>query len=67
MDADRTELNDLSGQRREQVAAMQAEWFKTAEHVDRLKGRALAPVGDSLKRLSFRKDTSSGSVSKEKK
>ena len=66
MDADRTELNDLSGKEREQVAAMQAEWFKLAEKVDRLKGRALAPVGDTVKSLNFRKDTSSGSASKEK-
>jgi arylsulfatase len=67
MNADRTELNDLSGQMPERVAAMQAEWFRMAAKVDRLKGRALAPVGDSIKSLSFRKDTSSGSVSKEEK
>jgi len=67
MDADRTELNDLSGQRRERVAAMEAQWFKMAGQVDRLKGRAMAPVGDTVKSLNFRKDTSSGSASKEKK
>jgi arylsulfatase len=65
MDEDRTELNDLSGLKSERVTAMEKEWFQMAEHVDRLKGRALAPVGDSLKSLSFRKDTSSGSASKE--
>ena len=67
MDADRTELNDLSEQKPDRVAAMGAEWFRMAEHVDRLNGRALAPVGDSVKSLSFRKDTSSGSASNEKK
>ncbi len=64
---DRTELNDLSGQKTEQVAAMEKEWFQIAEHVDRLEGRALAPVGDSIKKLSFRKDTSSGAASKDSK
>ncbi|UCG49311.1 MAG: arylsulfatase [Phycisphaerales bacterium] len=67
MDEDRTELNDLSGPQGERVAAMEAEWFRIAEHIDRLKGRALAPVRDSLTSLSFRKDTSSGSTLKEKK
>jgi arylsulfatase len=67
MDADRTELNDLSGQQPERVAAMQAEWFKMAKNVDRLGGRALAPAGDSIKSLNFRKDTSSGSAASEKK
>jgi len=65
LDEDRTELNDLSGQKSERVEAMEKEWFRIAEHVDRLKGRALAPVGDSVKSLSFHKDTSSGSVKKE--
>ncbi len=65
LDEDRTELNDLSKQKPGRVAAMEMEWFRMAEHVDRLKGRALAPVSESVKSLSFRKDTSSGSVSKE--
>jgi len=65
MDEDRTELNDLSGQKPERVASMKKEWFRMAEHVDRLSGRALAPVSESVKSLSFRKDTSSGSASKE--
>ena len=64
MDEDRTELNDLSGSKPDRLAAMRAEWFRMAEHVDRLKGRALAPVGNSAKSLNFRKDTSSGSASK---
>ena len=66
LDEDRTELNDLSEQKRERVVAMETEWFRIAEQVDRLKGRALTPVGDSIKSLSFRKDTRSGSASKEK-
>ena len=65
MDDDRTELNDLSGRNPERVAAMEKEWFRIAESVDQLQGRALAPVGDSVKSLSFRKDTSSGSAIKE--
>jgi arylsulfatase len=65
LDEDRTELNDLSKQKPERVSAMEMEWFRIAEHIDRLKGRALAPVSDRVKSLSFRKDTRSGSASKE--
>ncbi len=64
MQEDRTELNDLSKVMPERVAAMEKEWFRIAEHVDRLKGRGLAPVRDTLTSLSFRKDTTSGSASK---
>lgn len=64
LDEDRTELNDLSFQHPERVREMQTEWFRIAEHVDRLKGKALAPVGAKTKSLSFRKDTSSGSAAK---
>lgn len=64
IEEDRTELNDLSKLMPERVAAMQAEWFRLAKNVDRLKGRALAPVRDTLTKLSFRKDTGSGSASK---
>jgi len=67
LDADRTELNDLSRQQPERVAAMAAQWFRMAEQVDRLKGRALAPVRDEITSLSFRKDTSSGAASRGKK
>jgi arylsulfatase len=63
LDQDRTELDDLAVEQPQRVAAMAAEWFRIAENVDRLKGRALAPVKDSLTPLSFRKDTSSGSAS----
>jgi arylsulfatase len=67
LDDDRTETNDLSGQKPEKVTAMEKEWFRMAEHIDRLKGRALAPVASQVKSLNFRKDTSSGSVKKENK
>jgi arylsulfatase len=63
LDQDRTELNDLAAEQPQRVAAMAAEWFRIAEDVDRLKGRGLAPVKDSLTSLSFRKDTTSGSAS----
>jgi arylsulfatase len=64
MDADRTELNDLADLKPERLSAMKAEWFRMAEHVDRLKGRALAPAGKEVKSLNFRKDTSAGSAKK---
>ena len=59
---DRTELTELASQQAPRVQTMQAEWFRLAEHTDRLKGRALAPAGDTIKSLNFRKDTSSGSA-----
>jgi len=62
LDEDRTELNDLAEEHPDRVTAMAAEWFHTAEHVDRLKGRALAPAGGQIKALNFRKDTRSGSA-----
>ena len=46
---------------------MSAEWFQIAERVDRLKGRQLVPVGDKIRPLSFREDTSSGSAAKERR
>ena len=63
LDDDRTELNSLSAQQPKRVAAMSAEWFRMAEEIDRLKGRALAPVQNKMTSLNFRKDTSSGSAS----
>ncbi len=67
LDEDRTELNDLSQQQPERVATMAAEWFRIAEHVDRLDDGKLAPVHDEITSLRFRKDTSSGSAFKQKK
>ncbi|HCS50390.1 MAG TPA: sulfatase [Planctomycetaceae bacterium] len=55
---DRTELNDLSKVHPERVEKMAAEWFRMAEEVDRLKGKQLTPVGNKIKSLDFRKDTS---------
>ena len=60
LDDDRTELNDLSAQHPERVASMSKLWFTMAKDVDRLKGNALKPVGEELKNLRFRKDTTSG-------
>ncbi|MEE8450808.1 MAG: arylsulfatase [Thermoguttaceae bacterium] len=62
LDQDRTELNDLADQQPDRVAAMRAEWFRIAERTDRLNAKALAPAGDVIKSLSFRKDTNSGSA-----
>ncbi len=62
MDRDRTELHDLSSAQPERVKTMAAEWFRLAEHVDRLKERQLAPVKSTRSQLSFRRDTSSGSA-----
>ena len=67
LDEDRTELNDLAKKHPDRVAQMSAQWFKMAEDVDRLKGRGLSPVGDQIKSLNFRKDTSSGAAASEKK
>ncbi|HYW81473.1 MAG TPA: sulfatase-like hydrolase/transferase, partial [Thermoguttaceae bacterium] len=67
LDEDRTELNDLADQQPDRVEAMRSEWFRIAEQTDRLQGKALAPVGDKIKSLSFRKDTSSGSAAEPKK
>ena len=64
IDEDRTELNDLSPQHPDRVAAMSTEWFRIAKDVDRLKGKNLAPVKKDLSPLSFRKDTSSGDAKK---
>ena len=58
LDEDRTELNDLAGKHPERVKAMAAQWFDLAENTERLKGRHLSPVKDTIKRLGFRKDTS---------
>ena len=64
MEEDRTELNDLSSQQADRVASMSKEWFHIAKDVERLKGKSLAPVGNDIKKLGFRKDTSSGTTKK---
>ena len=53
---DRSELDDLASKYPGKVAAMANQWFLMAEQVDRLKGKALAPVKDELTELYFRKD-----------
>jgi arylsulfatase len=64
LDKDRTELNDLADDQPERVAEMAGEWFRMAKEVDRLGGKALAPVKPTITSLRFRKDTSSGSAAK---
>ena len=51
---DRTELNDLAAKMPEKVEAMAAQWFQTAKQVDRLQGKQLAPVQDTITPLNFR-------------
>jgi arylsulfatase A-like enzyme len=67
LDEDRTELNDLAAKYPERVDAMAKKWFDIAENTDRLSGRALAPAGKAIKSLQFRKDTSKGDASRDKK
>ncbi len=55
LDEDRTELNDLSKEHPERVAAMSKEWLRVAKDVERLGGRQLAPVAAKVKELNFRK------------
>lgn len=55
LDEDRTETNDLAAKHPDKVEEMAKEWFRLAKNVDRLKGRQLAPAGDELKKLNFRK------------
>ncbi len=64
IDEDRTEMNDLSSQHPDRVASMSKEWFRIAKDVERLKGKNIAPVGKDIKKLNFRKDTSSESAKK---
>jgi arylsulfatase len=64
MEADRTELHDLSGQYPDKVKAMASEWFEWAEKVDRLRGKALAPVQSHITPLDFRRDTTRGDYRK---
>ena len=55
LDEDRTETNDLATKLPGKVEAMSKEWFRLAKNVDRLKGKQLAPAGEGLKKLNFRK------------
>jgi arylsulfatase A-like enzyme len=62
MDTDRTETNDLAAKYPERVREMEKKWFEIAKDKERLKGRHLSPVKESLAKLNFRRDTSSGSA-----
>lgn len=57
---DRTETNDLSSVHPDRVAFLSKNWFRVAEKVDRLKGKQLGPVGETLKSLNFRKSKRRG-------
>ena len=58
LEKDRTELNDLAEKHPGRVEKMSKIWFDIAKNKERLGKKGLAPVKDSVKSLSFRKDTS---------
>ena len=58
LEKDRTELNDLSEKQSARVEKMSKMWFHIAKNKERLGKKGLVPVKDSIKSLSFRKDTS---------
>ena len=58
LEKDRTELNDLAEKHSGRVEKMSKIWLDIAKNKERLGKKGLAPVKDSLKSLSFRKDTS---------
>ncbi len=64
---DRSETNDLSSKHPERVTAMSKEWFRIAKEVCRENGKRLAPAGDKLKALNFRKSPGSGKKRKKEK
>ena len=55
MAEDRTELHDLAVDMPNRVEAFSHEWFRIAREVDRLNGKGLAPVDDTITPLNFRK------------
>ncbi len=59
LDEDRTELNDLSSKHPGRVKKMSDEWMRIATDVERLKGKQVKPVKDTVSKLNFRKDTTS--------
>ena len=59
LDEDRTETSDLAAKHPDKVEEMAKEWFRLAKNVDRLKGKQLAPAGEELKKLNFRKHLNS--------
>ena len=62
LEKDRTEMNDLAKQFPARVKAMEEVWFDIAKNQERLKGKHLLPVKNTITKLNFRKDTSSGRV-----
>ena len=58
LEKDRTELNDLSAKYSERVKKMSELWFDIAKNKDRVGKKGLSPVKSTLKKISFRKDTS---------
>ena len=58
LEKDRTELNDLSEKQSARVEKMSKMWFHIAKNKERVGKKGLVPVKDSIKSLSFRKDTS---------
>jgi len=58
MDKDRTELNDLAKKFPRRIETMKKIWFDIAKNKEKLNQTALSPVNDSIKELSFRKNTS---------
>ena len=67
LDEDRTETNDLSKKYPERVKVMAQKWFEIARDTERLKGRNVSPVKESLAKLNFRRDTSGGSAASGKR
>ena len=67
LDEDRTETNDLSKKHPGRVKAMAQKWFEIARDTERLKGRQVSPVKETLAKLNFRRDTSAGSAASGKR
>lgn len=62
---DRTELNDLAKKYPTRVQKMSEKWFDIAKSKEKLNTKALVPVKNELKQISFRHDTSSQLNNKE--
>ena len=58
LEKDRTELNDLSSKYSDRVKKMSELWFDIAKNKERLSKKGVSPVKSTLKKISFRKDTS---------
>ena len=58
LEKDRTELNDLSAKYSDRVKEMSKLWFDIAKNKERVGKKGLSPIKSTLKKISFRKDTS---------